>query len=164
VSGETPRWSSISKMGEAFSSRGSTGRRRLDRRVRPKAVCVKSTSSTIQNRGSKFVSLDRHGLIQSIMRGNCGLQGCIHFCPEFYPLLLSSRDGSLLRVSPACISCPAILITLVSHRLRQFPHRPVSGQRGLRIRFFRFPCDGLNHYQPPHATYSELSAQTATKC
>src|SRR5947209_11847751 len=104
----------MSKRGEAVSRTGSSGRRRLDRRVRPKAVCVKSTSSTIQNRGSKFVSLDRHGLIQYVMRGSCGLQGCIHFCPDLSPLLLLSRDGFLLRVSPACISCPAILVTLVS--------------------------------------------------
>jgi hypothetical protein len=58
----------------------------------------------------------------------------------------------------------AITPTVDSHRVGEFPHCAVIGQRGSRIRLLQFRFRGLTHSQPPHAFYNELPAPTATKC
>jgi len=45
-----------------------------------------------------------------------------------------------------------------ANRLREFPHSSVNGQRRLRIWLSWFPCNGLNHSQPPLGCYIELCA------
>ena len=94
----------------------------------------------------------------------------VFFILDFSPLVSS---GSLTQVrargnSDVRLICPgtssAIGSSAPSHGLRKFPHGPVNGQNGLRVRLLWFPLHGLTHYQPPPECYNELFAPTATKC
>lgn len=55
------------------------------------------------------------------------------------------------------------LATLASFE-RQFSDSPINRQRRFLVGLLRFPSNGLSHSWPPHKSYIELGATTATKC
>ena len=50
-----------------------------------------------------------------------------------------------------------------SDPLCELSNGSINGQDGGRIWLLCAPFDGLTHYGPPHASYTELCALTATK-
>lgn len=64
---------------------------------------------------------------------------------------------------PNARESPTVPLAAQSDPLRKLSNGSVNGQNGGRIHLLCAPFDGLTHYGPPHASYTELGEPTATK-